>query len=365
MKREMKIIKLYSEITFIEDNVENSPYLTEHAAPCILHLEMRVMLKIVSILIGDGLDRVVSSNERSEIQAGQNFLNTVQEVLSTRILGLPHRRHSYQLPFNKKTKSLGDINLNNGPCRKLLVKIDLLIDTTLTIDGGNNNGKNVEEEKKLWKDAMKHYTSAMNVLLSKVNVNEKDVIAMQNDFDMFGNIFFYQLGYGRKGMTNYLHMIQTGHLSFFLTELKCLYRFSQQGWEHLVGNIKKYVYRRSNRGGGRGTRNRLDALTHLRSRLFAYMTNETLIEMKQYLEGNKIMMSSEAEETLVELLAENTREELNDTEEDVAAAANETTIDDPIDFMYELIESTEQTEEQQTNISGMGFIGNLRGSMIM
>ena len=95
------------------------------------------------------------------------------------------------------------------------------------------------------------------------------------------------------------------------------------------------------------------------------MTNETLIEMKQYLEGNKIMMSSEAEETLVELLAENTREELNDTEEDVAAAANETTIDDPIDFMYELIESTEQTEEQQTNISGMGFIGNLRGSIIM
>ena len=166
-------------------------------------------------------------------------------------------------------------------------------------------------------------------------------------------------------MTNYLHMIQTGHLSFFLTELKCLYRFSQQGWEHLVGNIKKYVYRRSNKGGGQGTKNRLHALTHLWSRLFAYMINETLEEMKQYLKGNNSIMSLEAEEIVMDLLAENTREELNDTEEDVAEAAKETIIDNPIDFMYELLESTEQTEQQQINMPGMGFIENLQESVIM
>ena len=48
-KTKMNIIKLYSQLTFIKDNVGNSLYLTEHDAPCILHLEMRVMLKIVSI----------------------------------------------------------------------------------------------------------------------------------------------------------------------------------------------------------------------------------------------------------------------------------------------------------------------------
>ena len=95
------------------------------------------------------------------------------------------------------------------------------------------------------------------------------------------------------------------------------------------------------------------------------MTNETLEEMKQYLKENNIMMSSEVEETIMELLAENTREELNDTEEDVAAAAKETVVDDPIDFMYQLKESTQQTEEQQINMLGIGFIGNLHGSVIM
>ena len=235
---------------------------------------------------------------------------------------------------------------------KILHNIEAIIDTALTVEGGNNNGKNLAEEKRLWKKAMQHYTSAMKVLLSKVNVTEQEVIQMQHDFDIFGNIFFFQLGYQRKGMTNYLHMVQTGHIAFFMTELKCLYRFSQQGWEHLVGNIKKYVYRRSNRGGGRGTRNRLDALTHLRSRLFAYMTNETLEEMKQKLKENTIE-GINIEEIVVDFLAENTEEELTDTVEDVTAAAKETSTIDPTDFLNELLESD------------MGFVENLPGSEIM
>ena len=81
------------------------------------------MLKIVSILIVDGLERVVASKERSEMKSEQNYLNTVQELLSIEILGQPYRRHSYQIPFNIKTRSLGDINLNNGLCWKVLDNI--------------------------------------------------------------------------------------------------------------------------------------------------------------------------------------------------------------------------------------------------
>ena len=146
-------------------------------------------------------------------------------------------------------------------------------------------------------------------------------------------------------MTNYLHMVQTGHIAFFMKELKCLYRFSQQGWEHLVGNIKKYVYRRSNRGGGRGTRNRLDVLTHLCSRLFAYMTNETLEEMKKALKEYNIV-STHTEEIVMDFLVENTAEELTDTVEDVMAVVKETTTIDPTDFLYELLESTEQPDQE-------------------
>jgi hypothetical protein len=74
--------------------------------------------------------------------------------------------------------------------------------------------------------------------------------------------------------------------------LKCLYRHSQQGWEHLMGNLKQYVFCRSNRGAGRGTGNRLEAIIHHRSRLFAYMIDESLEEMKDTLKINGIIITS-------------------------------------------------------------------------
>ena len=58
------------------------------------------------------------------------------------------------------------------------------------MEGGNNNGKNLEEGKLLWKKAMQHYASTMKVLLSEVNVTEQDIVKMQHDFDIFGDIFF-------------------------------------------------------------------------------------------------------------------------------------------------------------------------------
>jgi hypothetical protein len=59
-----------------------------------------------------------------------------------------------------------------------------------------------------------------------------------------------------------------------------------------MGNLKQYCFRRSNRGGGRGSGNRLEAIIHHRSRLFAYMIGETLEEMKETLKENNIIVTS-------------------------------------------------------------------------
>jgi len=89
-----------------------------------------------------------------------------------------------------------------------------------------------------------------------------------------------------------MHLIHTGHMAEYLFHLKCLYRHSQQGWEHLMGNLKQYCFRRSNRGGGRGSGNRLEAIIHHRSRLFAYMIGESLEEMKQKLKENNVIVTT-------------------------------------------------------------------------
>jgi hypothetical protein len=37
--------------------------------------------------------------------------------------------------------------------------------------------------------------------------------------------------YNADGITNYIHMIGAGHLTYYLTKYRNLYKFSQQGWE--------------------------------------------------------------------------------------------------------------------------------------
>jgi hypothetical protein len=53
-------------------------------------------------------------------------------------------------------------------------------------------------------------------------------------------------------MTNYIHVIGAGHLTYFARHYGNLYRFSQQGWESLNKLIKHYYYNNTNHGGSYG-----------------------------------------------------------------------------------------------------------------
>jgi hypothetical protein len=291
MKLETRISRLEAEIEFIEHNATSSAYLTENACPCSLHLEMRIMLKLLTTLIRDGLARAML-NERHDLKAAKAFIQEVQTVLKTKVLGTVGRPHSYTIPFDPKNRTVGDLNMNNGPCRKVLKKFEELIKVCITKPGTKDHGYTVQEEVNLWSTAIAHYRDGLHIMLSKVDCSEEKVIRMQNHFDMFSQILIFKLGYDKEIITNYMHLIHTGHMAEYMFHLKCLYRHSQQGWEHLMSNLKQYVFRRSNRGGGRGTGNRLEAIAHHRSRLFAYMIGESFEEMKDKLTGNQITITN-------------------------------------------------------------------------
>jgi hypothetical protein len=57
---------------------------------------------------------------------------------------------------------------------------------------------------------------------------------------------------GLEGMTNYIHMIGSGHMTYYLREWRNLYRYSQQGWEALSSLLKNIYFRRTQRGGYKG-----------------------------------------------------------------------------------------------------------------
>ena len=55
-----------------------------------------------------------------------------------------------------------------------------------------------------------------------------------------------------KHMSNYIHIIGSGRLTYFAKRYGNLYQFSQQGWESLNKLIKHYYYINMNHGGSYG-----------------------------------------------------------------------------------------------------------------
>jgi hypothetical protein len=55
--------------------------------------------------------------------------------------------------------------------------------------------------------------------------------------------------FGMDGMTNYLHLLGSGHVLYFLRKYNCLYIYSQQGWEALNSVCTAYILQNSSRGG--------------------------------------------------------------------------------------------------------------------
>ena len=57
---------------------------------------------------------------------------------------------------------------------------------------------------------------------------------------------------GNQGVTNYIHLIGAGHLSYFLHKYRSLYLYNQQGWVALNQKLKNFYFHNTNHGGSQG-----------------------------------------------------------------------------------------------------------------
>jgi hypothetical protein len=87
-----------------------------------------------------------------------------------------------------------------------------------------------------------------------------------------------------EGVTNYIHDLHAGHISDYLIHWRNLHTHSQQGWEALNFAVKRYWFWCTNRGGGRGSGNRLEPLAQWVQRHFVWMMG---FEYDQILEAVK------------------------------------------------------------------------------
>jgi hypothetical protein len=88
----------------------------------------------------------------------------------------------------------------------------------------------------------------MKLLTSHRELSVKETEYFQFLIDDFNEIWIEV--FGSEGLTNYIHMLGSD-----LKEYKCLYLYSQQGWEALNGKIQIFIHQNSqHRGHNSGTK---------------------------------------------------------------------------------------------------------------
>ncbi len=98
--------------------------------------------------------------------------------------------------------------------------------------------------------ALQYYSNAMELLPLHPALDKEEKCQFQDYIDDFFEIWISI--FGIDGMSNYIHLLSSGHILYFLEKYDCLYLYSQQGWDN---TIQAYIHQNSQRGGrGSGQR---------------------------------------------------------------------------------------------------------------
>ncbi len=103
-------------------------------------------------------------------------------------------------------------------------------------------------------EAVTYYNEAIELLRKPTNFSDDEIEEFQTLVDDFYKLWVELVG--REGITNYIHMLGSGHIAYYLQVHRNLYKFSQQNWESLNEKMKVTYFRNTQRGGNWGKNER-------------------------------------------------------------------------------------------------------------
>lgn len=106
------------------------------------------------------------------------------------------------------------------------------------------------ERRASWIKVVTLYSNVMRIARQKDDFTDAEIDLFQDEVDHMYAKWIDLLG--ERGVTNYFHMLGSGHFRYYLMEWRNLNRYSQQGWESLNSQIKQVYFRRTQRGGHGG-----------------------------------------------------------------------------------------------------------------
>jgi hypothetical protein len=130
--------------------------LISQAIPCIMHLENRVGEKIIILLLARAAEKRIGRT------LSVAFLQSIQNVVSTRILGTETWPKQWKVPLNEKGDSIAKVSLSNKKTCLFIDNIDVLIDFVFS------SPEDIDM-RNIWRKMMQDYRGAWPFFGSGVN----------------------------------------------------------------------------------------------------------------------------------------------------------------------------------------------------
>ena len=280
LQREVTISRLAKEIAHGEVK-EGAYFLLMHTLPCVLHMENLNGIKLLTMVLIEGLSNAKKKSIYPDVNAEgtrvAQFVSDVERIINTSILGSEDDPCQWMCPFDTKKKEMGPITMDNVRTRRIVDFLDTLVDFCVTD----------ESRASLWITSLNNYRTAMILLRKRDDFTNTEIASYQNHANKFFQAWvrLWQI----EGITNYIHMIGSGHIANYLYKWKNLYRYSQQGWEAMNLLIKTFFFRRTSHGGGvRGDskKSRLIPIARWLQRRLVFLCRITESTIRQHAEDH-------------------------------------------------------------------------------
>ena len=238
-------------------NLSFASLKVQHAIFCILHMRMRVSEKIFYSLLNQMLSRYA---ERCDSSVRKSCVAAVEACMKERVLGDVEngRINQWSFPFTENKKRASPRTLTGEHAARCMSGLTELADEIFQqeFDQSGSDERKIREDnekmRKEWHNLMDVFLPMMELAEQRPDFTEEDnkkLHCLANRFmDVWCGIFT------NEHVTNYIHIIGSGHMYYFIKRYRNLYRFSQQGLEALIQQNKHFYFHNTNHGGcmGRG-----------------------------------------------------------------------------------------------------------------
>jgi hypothetical protein len=183
LKEEATITRLSKEMAHGEVK-EGAYFLLMNALPCVLHMENRNGIKILSMLLIEGLSNAKKRLLFIEVNAEDTrvscFVSEMVNLFNMSILGSCEDPCQWICPFDPKRKEFGPITMDNVRTRHIIDALDIIVDVCVIDEGG----------KALWMIALINYRISMVLLRKKEDFTNETIAAYQCHADKFFQAWF-------------------------------------------------------------------------------------------------------------------------------------------------------------------------------